>query len=231
VRIKQPNFSWMLGGLLSLLTLWPLMFELFGPEPKFFLGRVILNLAFSLTLIVCIWSLHNSKAWFKVGIVLAILSVASIPLSTFFPGIGMKIFTVSVTLSFCFLSLAFSLIHISKGTEINLNRLVGAISTYLLLGIAWALFHMLIEILFPGSFSGPEGPIGNTAQDTFQYIYYSFVTLASLGYGDITPIRPLAQTASYLEAVAGQLYIAILIGSLVGMLLNEARNKRDTSSK
>ncbi|MGR9037551.1 MAG: ion channel, partial [Gammaproteobacteria bacterium] len=65
------------------------------------------------------------------------------------------------------------------------------------------------------------GVDGKAPMDTL--LYFSFVTLASLGYGDITPLAPLARTLAYLEAIGGQLYIAIMLAGLVGLFLNGRR--------
>ena len=57
-------------------------------------------------------------------------------------------------------------------------------------------------------------------------LYYSFVTLASLGYGDITPMFPLARTFAYMEAIVGQLYIAIMLAGLVALYMSDLKSRR-----
>jgi len=86
-----------------------------------------------------------------------------------------------------------------------------------LLGLIWALMYTFLDLLYPDSFTGLNAV--TTGMITWEFVYYSFVTLTTLGYGDITPVRSVARSLSYLEAIAGQFYIAILVASLIGARL------------
>jgi hypothetical protein len=102
---------------------------------------------------------------------------------------------------------------------------------YLLLGMVWAMVFSLIEILAPGSFLHGGQPLVAILSETRQppisgFIYYSFVTLTTLGYGDITPNSSPAAAFSSLEAVTGQFYIAILVARLVALHIVSGRSKR-----
>lgn len=92
-------------------------------------------------------------------------------------------------------------------------RIQGAIAVYLLFGGAWAHAYHLVAMLQPGSFNSAAGPL----LDTSDWIYYSFVTLSTVGYGDITAVHPIARLLSVGEALTGQLYLAVLIARLVAM--------------
>ncbi|MHC5065552.1 MAG: potassium channel family protein [Planctomycetota bacterium] len=99
--------------------------------------------------------------------------------------------------------------------EISRDRLRGAAAAYLLMGIAFGLIFKLIDVSFPGSFN-------LSAEDTIASLeanFYSFVTLTTLGYGDITPVRPFAQAVAYLESCIGQFYLTVLVAFLVGKRL------------
>jgi hypothetical protein len=87
----------------------------------------------------------------------------------------------------------------------------------------WSFVYSVLESIHPGSFATGEGQIEAGRR---LYIYYSFVTITTLGYGDITPITDLANSFSFLEAVTGQLYIAILIARLVGIHIAQSMNKK-----
>jgi voltage-gated potassium channel len=109
-------------------------------------------------------------------------------------------------------------------SKISADSIFGAICVYLLLGMAWGTFYAAIEVLRPGSFvaSGDLADALKSAETRGPVlIYYSFVTLTTVGYGDITPIAPSARTLSWLEAMMGQFYIAILVASLVGIRLSQ----------
>jgi hypothetical protein len=91
------------------------------------------------------------------------------------------------------------------------HRLVGAVAAYLLVGVTWAHAYGLIEAVRHGSFQAAGGPVGAYPR----FLYYSFVTLTTVGYGDITPVSSAARSLSNLESLVGVLYPAILIGRLL----------------
>jgi hypothetical protein len=99
------------------------------------------------------------------------------------------------------------------GTDISANRLVGVVCIYLILGVIWAVAYSILEMTFPGSFQGFV-PLEDREWDS-EWLYFSFVTMATLGYGDIAPVSATARALAYLEAVSGQFYIAILVAGLV----------------
>lgn len=102
----------------------------------------------------------------------------------------------------------FSILHAQRITP---DLVSGAVVAYLLLGICWGGLYIFLEILNEGSFSFGEG-----GRELSSLFYYSFVTLTTLGYGDILPLSKVARTAAYLEAVTGVMFTAILIAGLVG---------------
>jgi hypothetical protein len=93
------------------------------------------------------------------------------------------------------------------------HRIQGGIAAYLLLGVMWAAAYALVETVHPGSFSGAVGTAGGHRA----WMYFSFVTLCTVGYGDILPVHPAARSLAMLEAVTGPLYIAILLARLVSL--------------
>jgi hypothetical protein len=95
------------------------------------------------------------------------------------------------------------------------HRVQGGIAAYLLLGLSWAQAYALLELLRPGSFSGAIGVAGGHRA----WVYFSFVTLTTVGYGDILPVHPAARSLAVLEAVTGPLYIAILLARLVSLAM------------
>jgi len=94
-------------------------------------------------------------------------------------------------------------------------RIQGAVAAYVLLGLGWAHVYHIVDILHPGSFSITNG----SPLDIGDCLYFSFITLGTVGYGDITPVRQVARSLATSEALTGQLYLAILIARLVGMEL------------
>ena len=86
---------------------------------------------------------------------------------------------------------------------------------YLLIGLIWAVLYTLIQLTFAGSFTNISS--NNEWFSLFpDFIYFSFVTITTLGFGDISPVLPISRFLVYFEAIVGQFYLAILVASLVG---------------
>jgi hypothetical protein len=113
--------------------------------------------------------------------------------------------------------------HIFNTTRVTSRTLQEALCVYLLIGMIWTQFFLLIDVAQPGSFrltAGLTDPhVGYAARrsQTLDLAYYSFVTLSTVGYGDILPVRSLARMTASLEAIVGQVYLAVLIARLVGL--------------
>jgi hypothetical protein len=126
-------------------------------------------------------------------------------------------------LDFAFLGLIAAAIlkKVFAARLITQETVAGAACVYLIMGVMWADVFALLENLQPGSYSGlaialPGEVSGEQGQTHFhQFFYFSLVTLSTLGYGDITPQTPPAQSLAALEAISGQLYLAILVARLV----------------
>jgi voltage-gated potassium channel len=94
------------------------------------------------------------------------------------------------------------------------NKIIGAICIYLLIGLIWTLSYLFVAQAIPGAFNGLEQAVW---YDNFADVaYYSFVTLTTLGYGDISPVIPIARFLVYMEAIVGVFYMAVLVASLIG---------------
>ena len=114
--------------------------------------------------------------------------------------------------------------------RVRLDTIFGGITIYLLFGLIWAFAFSIVEHLTPGSYPSLGSPL-QELRPRYEFlfpelIYFSFVTLTTLGYGDIVPTNPLARTLAILEAIVGQLYVAVAIAALVGLHLSE-RSKRE----
>jgi hypothetical protein len=98
------------------------------------------------------------------------------------------------------------------------HRITGAVAAYLFLGVIWSLAYYLVTIWIPGAFSiqGSLTP-GDRESLQSQLFYFSFVTLTTLGYGDIVAVHPIVRMLVILEGVIGQLFPAILIARLVSL--------------
>ncbi len=117
--------------------------------------------------------------------------------------------TVAVIIVIAFVLLK----QIFRPGRVTHMRIQGAIAVYLLFGVGWAHAYHITAMLHPGSFSFPPGDLP-LASDWF---YFSYVTLSTVGYGDIAPVLPIARTLAMGEALTGQLFLAVMIARLVAM--------------
>jgi hypothetical protein len=112
-----------------------------------------------------------------------------------------------------------------RRTELSLDSVFAAVCGYLLLGVAWAILYSAIDLGRADAFHMSEELLADATSPERRmslFVYFSFVTLATLGYGDISPVSLSARTLAWIEAVLGQFYIAVLVAGLVGALI--ARN-------
>ena len=121
---------------------------------------------------------------------------------------------LSVVLAF--LAAAAALRFALRGGKVNAEKVGAALSAYLLAGHCFGIAYFQVNQLRPGSFSIGGAPTTPLQLDLQTAIYFSFVTLATLGYGDILPLTPTARGLAVSEAILGQLYLAVLVARLVG---------------
>jgi len=141
---------------------------------------------------------------------------------------GESLIYITRTFNFLFFGFIIGVILkvIIRKKEVTANLIYGSICAYLLIGLEWAYAYSFLETLNPGSFSlsltGVELETLLHADIALfrRFIYFSFVTITTLGYGDITPLTSPAQFLSALEAIMGQFYIAILVARIVGLHLS-----------
>jgi hypothetical protein len=100
---------------------------------------------------------------------------------------------------------------------VTADKIYGALCVYLLIGLTWGFMFLTLEGVQPGSFSLGQGQPNGIAKDPATLVYFSFVTLSTVGYGDITPLSPPARSLAFMEAIIGQIYLAVLVARLVGL--------------
>jgi len=99
--------------------------------------------------------------------------------------------------------------------RIDANKMIGSLSLYLLIGLIWTVLYLILLTFDPSAFNGIEVSGWRTLFS--RVAYYSFVTLTTLGYGEITPANHIAEFFAYMEAVTGVFYMAIFVSSLINL--------------
>jgi len=194
---------------------------------------LLIRVVYTMTLIACLYLVANGKWQLRIGFLL----VVPIFFTSWTSGIMGE---SKQQLAYClvhifFLSYISVHVYLSlfKAKIIDSNIVFSALSLYLLIGITFSFIYASIELVDPNS-------IGHTVQFVeltdrvfdqihAQLFYFSFVTLSTLGYGDISPVSELARSFSILEALIGQIYLAVIIARLVG-LQQSSKNEPGSST-
>ena len=203
----QP-FGYLLATLMGLIAVHPFFVGSLW-EPFFF--DAILSLVF----VASVFAVSRSTTTRAVVFIIALPIVASRWLIRAFPNETVTLFGLIAASAFIAFVAIKILAYVVRQTTISSDTIFAALCVYLLLGLGWGLLYALIEYLAPGSFTFPDTALH--ADRLRELIYFSLVTLATVGYGDITPVNPIAQGFSNLEAVLGQLYLAVMVARLVGI--------------
>ncbi len=147
-------------------------------------------------------------------VILLVLAVPWILAEWFFP----ESEVVYMSSFFFFYLIVLLLRMIIATDEITSNVLYGAVCVYLLLGILWATIYGFINEVFPGSiFLGMVQDTHHHHEEINQFLYFSYTTLTTLGYGDITSVAPVGRLMAVFEAMTGQLFLAFLVARLVSI--------------
>jgi hypothetical protein len=212
------------GLTVLLVSLVAVLFVIYPFVPLNRPGRVLVSLALTVVLVAGGFSLGDRRRLRAVVIALAAVAVASRWLSHVGDLLGLRILFHLSTLLFLALNGGGVLAKVLRGGRVTPHRIQGAIAVYLLLGLTCAFGYSLIELLEPGSFQLPPAVAADGAR-MGDFVYFSFVTLTSLGYGDVQPASSSARTLAILEALAGQLYLAILVARLVALQIAHSRKE------
>lgn len=205
----ENNFTYLTVALLLLLLAGAVVDQFFGGA-----GEGFLEAATVLSLAVGVWSIRSERLWFHtgIGLVAGLLSVAGAIMLLDIA--GLQYIHLAIMLVFFIFTVWLAARQVLFSGQIDVNEIVGAFCIFLLLGMIWAILYLLLAELAPASFYGLR--TGAWQSNFSDLVYFSFISLTSMGYGDITPALPLARFLAYLEAVMGQFYIAVLVASLVG---------------
>jgi hypothetical protein len=211
-RLKFRRFSTvqLLVALVVLLVSAPFVEELEG-------GHLILSCLFSLVLLAAVVAVANRKRTLVIALALAIPAIAARWINQLRP----DLVHAAVFLVFALVLLAYVIGHllhfILRAPVVTVEVLCASIAAYLMLGLTWTVAYWLVDQVTPGgafSFNTERGAHSMNGSTGF---YFSFITLSTVGYGDITPVSQAARLLAATEAMTGLLYVAVLIARLVSL--------------
>jgi hypothetical protein len=207
----KSRFLYLIVAILSLILIAPFL-------QGYIRLRILLDILFSIIFITAIFAISRKKRHIPIAIVLAVPMILSL-WATYFV-VSDAVFIVGRIFGILFF--AFAIVQVSqfifRATSVTKNVLLAAIVVYLLIALMWAFIYGLLEVLQPGSFNVPDGHILESKR---LFLYFSFVTITTLGYGDITPLTEKATSFAILEAFVGQIYLVVVVAWLVGMIVSQ----------
>lgn len=186
------------------------------------LSGILLTSFFSLVLFLAVLTAGEKKRYFKIAIYLGIVTLVTVWWDSPHTKSGYSLVISKMLFCIFFIFICYILLRrIFHSKKINENAIFGVACVYILLGIIWTMIYILINYFQPGSFQFQNGAeFINNVDSHEQFVnlfYFSFVTITTLGYGDVIPIGKIAKMISVLEAVIGQLFIAISVARIVGL--------------
>jgi hypothetical protein len=203
---------------------------LFLIEPVFSTGGVgvaLAELLFTVVLLASIYmlSLRRSHAW--IAVLIATPAMVCVWAAVFIPSFILRAAALVLLLLFLVYTVALTLWRVFTAETVTGDTIAAALNAYLMAGFAWGTLYTLLFMLSPDAFHVPEEPPHDGLFLTpvrFQaFLYFSFVTLTTVGYGDILPMSRTARAFSNLEAILGQFYLAVLVARLVSQHASRRR--------
>lgn len=178
-------------------------------------GQRLIVAATVITLILSVWSIRQKKIWFRTGLGITILLLIVVTVGFIFEAAKLDIVHILIMLCFFIFTTVIAARQVLFTGEITGNKIIGAICIFFLLGLIWAMMYLLLLEFDPNTLNNVVQ--GKWYNNISHVVYFSFVTLTTLGYGDVSPVLPVARFLAYTEALMGQFYIAVMVASLVGV--------------
>jgi hypothetical protein len=206
--LHRYRFRILLASLLLVLAVEPLAEQASQFEPLF-------GIALSLVILAGLAAMQHERVLLGIAILLGAPVLLARWIAALLPTAPESAVAVLIPVLFFAFFVVFLLRAVVWADEVTSDVIAGALSVYVLMGMTWSLLYQSIFLISPAAFNvssaiAAAGPVGR-----MDFLYYSFITLATVGYGDITPVAPLAQSFAYAEAVIGVLYVAVLVARLV----------------
>jgi Ion channel len=214
---------------LQLLIFLLLIFVVSPFVVPYYYGPTILNIIAAAVLLSATYAVSRRRSFFIFAISVSVFSIAM----TFWLAAAPTFWLVIISHGALMVLLSFFAVailsYVLGSGKVTWDKIYGAVCAYLLFGYAWTFAYSVIEEVQPGSFISLSSPAPHDlVSSVMQLRYFSFVTLATVGYGDIVPRMPAARTLALLEAILGQFYLVALVGRLVGLHIVHGNEPRAT---
>ena len=221
---EPPRHRWRFGVVLAaallLAVAQPLLAGLFDEQGSF-------EVFFSVLIVAVLLMVFEERELRRTAFCLGLAAFLGIWVGHAVGGsVGRVCLVGAYLLAACFFAFAlYGILQAIFIQQVSGDAILGAVCGYLLLGIIWSLLYSAVETASPGSFGMPARGVTEAATarpDRGILSYYSFITLSTVGYGDVTPTTPLTRTLAWMEAITGQFYLAVLVAGIVGFKVTQA---------
>ena len=215
-RLRSRRFGYLAKSLVILILAYPYL-EVDVP------GQLLLTIITIFVMMSLIVAVSDKKRSIVIALIFAVPWFISLIIN--FP-VFENSRTVFIRKEILFAVLLFSyttfniFVHLLKSREITSEILFASVCVYLLIGLTWASFYLFIDFLYPNSFVDMTR---DTPIDAARILFFSYITLTTVGYGTLTPSSDPARSLALLEAIIGQLYLAIMVARLVGLHISKPR--------
>lgn len=215
------------SGYYNLLLILITLLVIFRPYGAQIVHLAVWQLLLTCTLLSAIFNANHTR---KVKILVTVLACPTVLLcwANLFHPVGI-IFIGNIIFIVIFMTICSASVisNVVVRARVTLETLRGVVGAYFMVAILFAYIYYLIEFITPGSFLIPHQAtnIFSYAEDLSELIYFSFITLLTIGYGDVVPLKSYSQTAVIIEGIIGQFYIAILVARIVSVYTFSADKK------
>lgn len=216
---EKNNFVYLFFSLVLLLFSASVVGEVPGGYGQDFFSLITLVM-----LLGSIKSINHNATWTRTVYGVIIFFILATVMARVFPQSIYIYFVLASLLIFFIVAFYSAFRQVLFVGDIDGNKIIGSLTLYILLGLIWAMLYIIILVADPQAFSGIEA---GAWQEIFSRVaYYSFVTLTTLGYGDILPTNHIAEFFVYMEAIVGVFYMAIIVSSLISLRLASMQEKK-----
>lgn len=190
-------------------------------------GSLIMHLIFLMILITGVMAVSRKPRWARIVAMIAVAGLGFRYWGHAYPSQTALVLNVGLRAFFAAMLITVILMHVFRGGPVNRHRISGSIAVYMLIGALFAYLYFIIVTLDPGAFSIDVSLFNNDPHRLMaKLFYFSYITMTSVGFGEIVPTSPAACTLSMLQALIGQLFPAVLLARLVSLEIEDSHMKR-----
>ncbi len=212
----RDRYLLLLISLVLLLLIMPL-FE------GFFKLTTLLDISITIIFLTSLYAISKRGMSLRIVIGLLLPVIATMWLTYFIHIPNLSLVGDCCSILFFAFTIIIILSTLFKEVEVTLDVIYGALSSFLLMALMWAFVYDILEVIRPGSFLITEGQYKDSR---IHFIYYSFVNITTVGFGDILPVSLTARSFSIAEMVVGQIYLIVLVARLVGINIAQSMDKK-----